>query len=308
MTALATNFGGIVPPLSTPMTETFEIDTQSLQRLIEFQLGAGVQGIFVLGSTGESAFLTDRQRAVVLDVAVRTVAGQVPVLAGVIDMTTARVIEHARAAERAGVDALVVTAPFYTRVGQAEIVEHFRLVHDACTLPLFAYDIPVAVHSKLERTTLLGMVREKLVRGVKDSSGDEANFRALVMEKETYPDFFVLTGSELLVDSALLVGADGAVPGLANVDPAGYVRLFRAAHTGDWQTARKEQERLYRLFDIINVGLPRMAIGSSAMGAFKTALFLRGVISTNVVGRPQLRLNDTEVARIRQALLVAQLL
>lgn len=308
MVALATNFGGIVPPLSTPMAEDCGIDRPSLQRLIEFQLEAGVHGLFVLGSTGEAAFLTDKQRAAVLDVAVGTVAGQIPVLAGTIDMTTARVIEHALAAERAGVDGVVVTAPFYTRVGQAEIAEHFRLVHAAVALPLIAYDIPAGVHCKIERPTLLQLARDHIVRGVKDSSGDEANFRALVMAKAAYPDFFVFTGSELLVDCALLMGADGAVPGLANVDPAGYVRLYQAERAGDWQAARKEQERLYRLFDIINVGLGRMAIGSSAMGAFKTALQLRGVIATNVVGRPQLRLNAEEVASIRQALIEAQLL
>ena len=135
MASIASNFGGIVPPLSTPMTETFEIDTKSLEKLIQFQLAAGVHGLFVLGSTGEVAFLTDRQRARVLDIAVRTVAGQVPVLAGVIDMTTARVIGQAQVAERASVDGLVVTVPFYTRIGQAEIIEHFRLIHDAVNLP-----------------------------------------------------------------------------------------------------------------------------------------------------------------------------
>lgn len=307
MTMFAANAGGIVPPVCTPLTEDFEIDIPSLERLIAYQLEAGVHGLFVLGSTGEVAFLTDKQRATVLAVAVRCVAGQVPVLAGTIDMTTARVIEHAQAAERAGVDGLVVTAPFYTRSGQAEIVEHFRLVHEAVALPLVAYDIPVAVHCKLERVTLLQMVRDKLICGVKDSSGDEANFRALAMAKAAYSDFFVFTGSELLVDSALLVGASGAVPGLANVDPGGYVRLYLAARAGDWQTARQEQERLYQLFDIINAGLPRMGMGSSAMGAFKTALQLCGVIATNVVGRPQVRLNEREVAKIRQALSEAQL-
>ncbi|HEY4385502.1 MAG TPA: dihydrodipicolinate synthase family protein [Ktedonobacteraceae bacterium] len=308
MARLATNFGGIVPPLSTPMTEHFEIDTKSLEKLIEFQLTAGVHGLFILGSTSEAAFLTDKQRALVLDTAVRTVAGQVPVLAGVIDMTTARVIEHARTAEQAGVDGLVVTAPFYTRIGQAEILEHFHLIHNAVSLPLIAYDIPVAVHSKIERTTLLQMVRDTIIKGVKDSSGDEANFRGIVLAKESYPDFFVFTGSELLVDTALMSGANGAVPGLGNVDPEGYVRLYRAAQIGDWQAARQEQERLYRLFEIVTVGLGRMGIGSSAMGAFKTALQLRGVIASNVVGRPQIRLNNEEVAQVRQALIKAELL
>jgi 4-hydroxy-tetrahydrodipicolinate synthase len=301
-------FGGIVPPLCTPLTEAFEVDTQSLQRLIEFQLAAGVHGIFVLGSTGETAFLTDAQRATVLDVAVRTVAGQVPVLAGVIDMTTARTLEHARAARQAGVDGIVMTAPFYTRISQVELVEHFRLVHAALDLPLFAYDIPVGVHTKIARETMLQMASDGLIVGVKDSSGDEANFRALVMERANFQTFITFTGSELLVDTALQVGASGAVPGLANVDPAGYVRLYQAAQAGDWQGARREQERLFRLFSIVAAGAPgRMGPGSSAMGGFKTALLLRGVIATNVVGRPQIRLNEEEVSKIRHALSLAQL-
>jgi len=308
MTSLTNHFSGIIPPLSTPLTETHEIDTRSLEKLIEFQLAAGVQGLFMLGSTGEAVFLTDRQRAIVLDVAVRVVANHVPVLAGIIDMTTVRVLEHMRMAEMAGVDGLVVTAPFYTRIGQVEVVKHFRLVHDAAQLPLIAYDIPSAVHCKLELTTILQLVHDNIIWGVKDSSGDEAGFRALLLAKERYPNFCAFTGSELLVDSALLAGANGAVPGLGNVDPAGYVRLYHATLAGDWSTARKEQERLYRLFAIVNVGLGRMAIGSSAMGAFKTARQLRGVIATNNVGRPLLRLNADEVEEVHRALTEAQLL
>lgn len=307
MATISGNFGGIVPPLCTPLTEAFEVDTQSLQRLIEFQLAAGVHGLFVLGSTGETVFLTDAQRATVLDVVVRTVAGQVPVLAGVIDMTTARTLEHARAAQKAGVDGIVVTAPFYTRISQVELVEHFRLMHAALDLPIFAYDIPVGVQTKIARETMRQLISEELIVGLKDSSGDEANFRALVMDRPE--GFLAFTGSELLVDTALQIGASGAVPGLANVDPAGYVRLYQAAQAQDWQAARLEQERLFRLFSIVAAGTPgRMGTGSSAMGGFKTGLWLRGVIATNVVGRPQIRLNAEEVNSVRQALNEAQLI
>lgn len=308
MSTFANDFGGIVTPLSTPLTESYEVDVQSLQRLIAFQLDAGVHGIFVLGSTGEAAFLTDKQRATVIDVAVRTVAGQVPVLAGAIDMTTARVLEHARVAQRAGVTGLVVTVPFYTRTSSQEIIEHYRLIHAAIDLPILAYDIPVAVHSKLAAETVLQMAREQLIVGVKDSSGDEANFRSLAMACAAMPAFLVFTGSELVADAALFAGASGVVPGLGNIDPHGYVRLYQSAHKGDWQAARKEQERLYRLFKIVSCGSSRMGAGSSAMGGFKSALQLRGIIATNVVGQPQIRYNAEEVALVRQVLVETQLL
>ena len=309
MSGLPENFAGIVPPVLTPMTEDFEIDTVSLHHLIVFLIDAGVAGLFILGSTSESAFLTNKQRATVIEIAVRAANGRVPVVAGIMDMSTARCIEHACAAEHAGVNGLVLTAPFYTRTSPPEIIDHFRAIHAATTVPILAYDVPPAVHTKLELVTLVPLAREGIIVGVKDSSGDEAGFRALVMERSNLPGFSVFTGSELLVDTALYIGASGAVPGLANVDPAGYVRLYQAARAGDWAVARSEQERLFRLFSIVRAAKPgRMGFGSAAIGAFKTAQMLRGVIATNVVGRPQIRLDSEEVTRVRHVLVEAGLL
>ncbi len=309
MSGLPADFAGIVPPVATPMTEDFEVDTASLRQLIAFLIDGGVDGLFILGSTSESVFLTNEQRATVMEVAVREAAGRVPVVAGIIDTTTARCIEHARVAQRSGADGMVLTAPFYTRTSQSEIIEHFRAVHAVVPLPILAYDIPVAVQAKLELTTLLQLASEGVIVGVKDSSGNESGFRALVLERRSLSGFSVFTGSELLVDTAIFMGASGSVPGLGNVDPEGYARLYRAARAGDWQAARSEQERLFRLFSIVYAATPgRMSFGSAALGAFKTALRLRGVIATNVVGRPQLRLNDEEVDRVRQRLVEAGLL
>ncbi|MEA2510928.1 MAG: 4-hydroxy-tetrahydrodipicolinate synthase, partial [Thermomicrobiales bacterium] len=108
---LPANLGGIVPPVCTPLTTSHEVDVPSLRRLIAFLLEAGVHGLFMLGSTSETALLTDRQRASVLEVAVEAAGGRVPVLAGVIDTSTARSLEQARTARRIGVEALVLTAP-----------------------------------------------------------------------------------------------------------------------------------------------------------------------------------------------------
>jgi 4-hydroxy-tetrahydrodipicolinate synthase len=302
-------FVGIVPPVSTPFAEDREVDAASLQRLIEFLLEGGVHGMFMLGSTSETAALGDRQREQVLDVAVRTVAGQVPVLAGVIAMGTAQVIDHARIAQRLGVDGLVATAPFYIRPSQGEIIEHFRALKAAVDLPIIAYEIPPNVQTSIARSTVAALAREELIVGIKDSSGDEGNFRAMLLETRDIPGFSAFTGSELTVDAALLSGADGCVPGLGNVDPAGYVRIYDAIREVDLECARREQERLIRLFDIIRQATPgRMGFTASALGGFKTALQLRGVIATNVMAPPMTRLNDEETARIRQILVETELL
>ncbi|WBB64801.1 dihydrodipicolinate synthase family protein [Micromonospora sp. WMMD812] len=308
---IAAALTGVIPPVCTPLTPDFEVDTRSLTRLVDHQLRGGVDALFVLGSSSEVAFLPDGHRRTVLDTVVNHVAGQVPVLAGVIDMTTPRVLDHARVAAQAGAAALVATAPFYARTHPVEIDTHFRAIAERTGLPLYAYDLPVSVHTKLGAELVLGLAADGVLAGVKDSSGDDAGMRGLLLGRRDRPDltgFSVLTGSELTVDSALWMGADGVVPGLGNVDPDGYVRLYQSAAKGDWVAARTEQERLFRMFELVFVGAHRMGMSSSALGAFKAALHLRGIIDHPTTARPQVPLNSEETARVGRYLADAGLL
>ncbi|MFE2355706.1 dihydrodipicolinate synthase family protein [Streptomyces parvulus] len=307
---IPTPLRGVIPPVITPLTPAGDVDTGSLRRLAEHLVGAGVHGLFLLGSSGEAAYLTDAQRLTALEAAVDAAAGRVPVLAGVIDTTTARVLDRAADAVRAGADALVATAPFYTRTHPVEVAGHFRRIREGAGLPLFAYDIPVAVHTKLPRDVVLELAADGTLAGLKDSSGDEGSLRRLLVELRTRTtDFSVLTGSELTVDGALLAGADGVVPGLGNVDAHGYVRLYEAARAGDWATARAEQDRLAALFALTDAGDPAlMGASSSALGAFKAAARLLGLIDCAATAAPQVPLDEAAVARVRARLTGAGLL
>ncbi|MET9985844.1 dihydrodipicolinate synthase family protein [Streptomyces sp. IPPR8] len=301
---------GVVPPVLTPLTPTGRVDTASVRRLTEHLIGAGVHGLFLLGSSGEAAYLTDTQRLTALETAVDSAAGRVPVLAGVIETTTARVLDRAADAARAGADALVATAPFYARTHPVEIADHFRRVREGAGLPLLAYDIPVAVHTRLPRDVVLGLATDGTLAGLKDSSGDEGALRRLLIELRRHaPDFSVLTGSELTVDCALLAGVDGVVPGLGNVDARGYVRLYTAARSGDWAAAKAEQDRLAALFALTEAGDPAlMGPGSAALGGFKAAAQLLGLIDCAATAAPQVPLDATAVARVRDLLTEAGLL
>ncbi|MGP4085821.1 dihydrodipicolinate synthase family protein [Streptomyces sp. KR55] len=302
--SLRTPLRGVIPPVITPLTPQGEVDVPSVRRLTEHLIDSGVHGVFLLGSSGEAAYLTDAQRLTALEAAVDTAAGRVPVLAGVIDTTTARVLDQAADAVKAGADALVATAPFYTRTHPVEIADHFRRIRSGADLPLFAYDIPVAVHTKLPREVVLGLAADGTLAGLKDSSGDEGSLRRLLVELRRRTDgFSVLTGSELTVDGALLAGADGVVPGLGNVDARGYVRLYEAAVAGDWSAAKAEQDRLAALFSLTDVGDPaRMGPSSSALGAFKAAAHLLGLIDCAATAAPQVPLDEAATALVRTRL------
>ncbi|MGH3586147.1 MAG: dihydrodipicolinate synthase family protein [Pseudonocardia sp.] len=302
-----TGLRGVVPPVCTPFTADLEIDVPSLRRLVDHLIDGGVDGLFVLGSTSEVAYLPDAQRRLVTETVVERVGGRVPVLAGAIDMTTPRVCEHAVDAVKDGADGVVVTAPFYTRTHPAEIERHFRLLADRVQAPIYAYDLPVSVHVKLDGGMLLRLAADGVLAGLKDSSGDDGALRRLLVGRRDLgaaaARFAVLTGSELTVDAALAMGVDGVVPGLGNVDPGGYARLYRLCRAGDWVAARREQERLLRAFGIVEVADgARMGGSSAALGAFKAALHLLGVIDDPITAPPQVPLNAAEVACIGEIL------
>ncbi|MFJ4684804.1 dihydrodipicolinate synthase family protein [Streptomyces sp. NPDC091377] len=300
---------GVVPPVCTPLTPAGEVDVASLLRLVDHLVEGGVHGLFVLGSTSEAAYLTDRQRRLVVETVAGRAGGSLPVLAGVIDMTTPRVLDHAVTAAEAGADAVVATAPFYTRTHPAETARHYRLLAERSPVPVVAYDLPRSVHSKLSPRLVLDLAADGTLAGLKDSSGDLGGFREVVLGARAVPGFSVLTGSEVVMDAALALGADGAVPGLANVDPHGYVRLYRLCRADDPERARAEQERLCALFGMTGVGDPaRMGDSSSALGAFKAALHLRGVIDCPATAAPQIPLSADEVQQVGKYLAAAGLL
>ncbi|MGW5865198.1 dihydrodipicolinate synthase family protein [Streptomyces sp. NPDC055239] len=303
MTARTPRYSGVIPPVVTPLGPDGEIDRPSLERVVGHLIDGGVSGLFALGSSGETAYLTPGQQDEVIKVITAASAGQVPVLVGAIETTTNRAIERARAAAGLGADAVVATAPFYTRTHTTEIDRHFRDIAASVDLPLLAYDVPVCVHSKLDPELLLPLAADGVLAGVKDSSGDDGSFRRLALGAAELPTFSVLTGHELVVDAMMLSGADGSVPGLANVDPHGYVRLHKAAVRGDWAAAKSEQDRLVALFDIVRAARPGTASATAAgLGAFKTALMLRGIISTQVMSPPMRALDQAETAAIADCL------
>ncbi|MBS1674038.1 MAG: dihydrodipicolinate synthase family protein [Actinobacteria bacterium] len=307
-TSRAQGYRGIIPPVITPRTASGIVDAEALRRVVAHQLAGGVDGLFALGSSGEVPYLTQQERELVVTTIVDEAAGRVPVLVGANEQTTPRVVAEAERLAGLGIDGLVVTSPFYALSDQAEVATHFRAVKDRIGLPVFAYDVPVRTHLKLGLDVIVQLAEDGVIAGLKDSSGDDVAFRQVLLATAHLPQFRVFTGHEVVVDGALLGGAHGAVPGLGNVDPAGYARLFAAAQAGDWTAAKAEQDRLAQLFRIVEVTEPGISAGAAGLGAFKTALQLLGIIESNRMSEPMRSLGAAETDRIRGILHGADLL
>jgi len=304
--AISRGLRGVIPPLCTPLSTAGDVDLDSLDRLIDHVLAAGVDGVFVLGSTGEGNGLTDGQRRQVVAGAVARVDGRVPVLAGVLEPSTARMVAIGTEFRDLGADGIVATAPYYFHANDRETDQHFRTIHERVGLPLIAYDIPVRVHAKLPLDVLLRLARDGVIAAVKDSSGDETLMRALVDVTADVDGFTVLTGSELLARHQMSFGVQGSVPGLGNVDPGGFVRLYQAAIRRNQQAAEREQARISELAAL--EGAAQQPSSQAAIAAFKAALVLLGVIDSATMTPPTAALAGAEIATVHARLTDAGLL
>jgi 4-hydroxy-tetrahydrodipicolinate synthase len=240
----------VVPPLISPLNADGTIDKGGLGALIEHLVENGCTGLFMSGGCGEGPWLTNSQRADLIATAVATAHGRVPVLAGVMLPGTAPAIDAARKVADGGADSLIVTSPYYFGANAAAQQRHVEGVLAAVDLPVLLYNIPQCTHAPMSPATVANLAAEKRVIGIKDSAGDFQAFLGMIAVKRIRPDFRVLQGVEHLAAASLLHGGDGLVPGLANVAPALFVAVRRAAAAGDAAECARLHERILELADI----------------------------------------------------------
>jgi 4-hydroxy-tetrahydrodipicolinate synthase len=225
--------GGVVPPVCTPLTASGEVDVASLADLRSHLVRAGVAGLFALGSTGEAAYLTNENRRQVVRALSQPESDAhdpLALLVGIVEPTANRVIDALQRLDLASVDAVVVTGPFYASNSDAEIIAHFERIAANSPIPVIAYNIPVNVGYALPPGVLHELLSREVICGIKDSSPDLGSLRQFVLSLERIDDVLLFTGSDLLLDCALQVGANAAAAGLANVAPAVFVQALEAHH------------------------------------------------------------------------------
>ncbi len=302
-------FVGIFPPVVTPFTAGGDIDFASLDKVVDHLIDGGMHGLFVLGSTGEVAYLTDEQRVAVTSAIAARANGRVPLLVGCMEQTAPRVIQQAHRAVEAGATGIVVTAPIYALNAMSEIAEHFRMIAAAVDVPVFAYDIPVRLGGcKLPPEMMVELGSEGVLAGVKDSSGNDVEFRRLItLNRAAGSPLTLFTGHEMVNEAMMLIGADGMVPGFANVDPARYRALWDACVDGKWEHAVAIQNEINAEF--ITVLKPQGRGGDgTGVGAFKIAMNLLGIIESPTQPRPLADFTDEDISSVREVLVSTGLL
>lgn len=287
---------GSIPALITPFRNN-AVDERAFQALVELQAAAGAHALVPCGTTGEASTLTLAEHKRVVELAVEASAGRLPVIAGAGSNNTAHSIELAHIAKRAGADAVLVVAPYYSRPSQEGLYAHFKAINDAVDIPIVVYNVPSRTVVDIGVETMGRLASLANVAGVKDATGDMS--RVARHAALCGASFIQLSGDDPSAVGHAAQGGAGCISVTANVAPKQCAALQNAALAGDFATARAIDAKLALLHKALFV--------EPSPAPAKYACALLG-LCTEEVRLPIIACSDAAKAHIRAAMQAADLI
>jgi len=273
-------FHGAITALITPFIDG-ELDEKGLVDLIEFQIENGIHGIVPCGTTGESATLGFDEHKRVIDLTVKTVNGRVPVIAGTGANSTLEAIELTESAKDSGADAVLSVAPYYNKPNQEGLYLHFKAIAEAVDIPMVLYNVPGRTVIHILPETVARLAKIDNIIGIKEACGSLEQISDVI--RFCPDDFILLSGDDFTSMPTALIGGNGVISVISNVDPAGMSRMMEAALSGNLSEANKEH---YRLFTMM-----KLMFKSPSPGPAKKALEMLGRIQD---GTPRLPMTPAD--------------
>lgn len=210
-------YGSIVA-LVTPMHADGQIDTEALDRLVDWHIAEGTDAIVAVGTTGESATLDFDEHIGVIRRVVQRAAGRVPVIGGTGANSTSEAIELTRAAQHAGANAALLVTPYYNKPPQEGLYRHFKAIAEAVALPQIVYNVPGRTGVDMLPATVARLAQVPGIIGLKEAKGDLGRVRELLALK--LPASFALySGDDATARESILLGFHGDISVTANVAP-----------------------------------------------------------------------------------------
>ena len=290
---------GLIPPMVTPLDAKRRLDKKGTKNMVNHLLKGGVDGIFLLGTTGEGPHLSYAIRENLVETVCRLVKGRVPVFVGITETDLDDAVAFAARCKAHGASAVVAAPPYYFKLTQAECVAWFTEMADRLPLPLVVYDMPAHTDTIIEPTTIVKLAAHPNIIAMKDSSSVIALFNKFRVALEPYAEKFSLfMGPDEAMGEAVLLGADGGVCTGANLWPAQFKAMYLAAKTGDVEKVRRLQ-RFTTMSSYLLYGLGQGQIGF--LKGVKCALAEMGLIQ-NVLAAPFAPFAGRERAQVKAAL------
>ena len=233
------NLEGSIVALVTPFCADGSVDFAALERLVDFHLQNNTDAILVLGTTGESATMTDEEDNTVVAAVVKQVAGRIPVIAGSGSNSTATMLDKSLSYQRLGANGLLTITPYYNKSNEEGIYQHFKTVADAVDIPCILYNIPGRCGCGISERNVERLAAHPNVMGIKEASGNVA-FAASIAHLLS-DDFRMYSGEDALTVPLMSLGASGTISVWADVQPALVHEMCHAYLDGNVKRAREIQ-------------------------------------------------------------------
>jgi 4-hydroxy-tetrahydrodipicolinate synthase len=242
-------FQGSITALVTPFRDG-AVDERAFRGLVEWQIAEGSNGLVPVGTTGESPVLSHAEHKRVVELAIETAAGRVPIIAGAGSNNTREAIDLAQHAEHAGADGLLIVTPYYNKPNQEGLYQHFAAIARAVKLPFIIYNIPPRSVIDMQVETMARLYRDfETIIGVKDATANLA--RTSQQRAAMGPKFLQLSGEDATALALMAHGGRGCISVTANVAPKLCAAFHSACLAGDYATALEYQDRLMPLHEAL---------------------------------------------------------
>ena len=259
-------FKGSIPAVITPFID-YEVDYDSLAKILNFLIDNGSHGLVPCGTTGESPTLSHEEHKKIIEETIRIADKRVPVIAGTGSNNTLEAVEYTAHAEKSGADAVLIVTPYYNKPTQSGLYEHFKTISDKTNIPIIIYNIPGRSIVDMTIETMIELSKIKKIIGVKDATNDL--FRPLLTRKKMQNDFCYLSGEDGTALAYLAQGGHGCISVTANVAPKLCSELHSAWQDGNISKAQEINLKLSSLHNALFV--------ESSPGPVKYAASLLGL-------------------------------
>lgn len=237
---------GTITALITPFNEKGDVDFPALEKIIEMQASAGINGLLPLGTTGESPALSDNEKEQIIELVLRKTGGRIPVIAGSGSNSTEKAIEATLKVKKSGVHSSLQVAPYYNKPSQDGLYRHFSEIVEKCDFPIWLYNVPGRSGVEIAPETVLKLARDPRVLGVKDATGNLQKTMEIINGKPEH--FTVFSGDDAFTLPLIILGAKGVVSVVSNFIPDKMVEFVNASLKNEVELARKLHFELFPLF------------------------------------------------------------
>jgi len=243
---------GMGVALITPFNNDDSVDFESLGRLVEYQIKNGIDYLVVLGTTAETATLSEAEKKKVSSFVIDKVNGRVPIVLGVGGNCTRAVVEELKTKDFTGVDAILSVTPYYNKPSQEGLFQHYSEIAKATNLPIILYNVPGRTGVNMTAETTLRLAREfPGIVAIKEASGNIAQMDEIIKSKPE--NFLVISGDDGITFPLITLGAVGVISVIGNAFPKEFSKMVRLALAGDYEKALEIHHSFTELFNLLFV-------------------------------------------------------